>query len=270
MPVATIEQRKANLARLLATISAHCPSEPAREIDAQNRARITPLTHAVKLDKLPGILTSEALLSQLQIGAKIREAERILETTDDVFLYVGAFGYPATECGFLFLSSIEDSHQQTGISTPFDSGALATTRYVKQPDHYPDGPACVRDHELPVSDYRKLLGTVIHTHSRSADEFLENPADFSCFCGVPRPHPFGLSGGDNRAATFEVRIPSRVPLKPPYLRAVFVPEGIVPPELSALSASGVEIVRYTPIDDGNYFFTLRNACIQFILEHIVP
>ena len=270
MPVATIEQRKANLARLLATISDHCHSEPAREIDAQNRARITPLTHAVKLDTLPGILTSEALLSQLQIGAKIGEAERILETTDDVFLYVGAFEYPATECGFLFLPSIEDSHQQTGISTPFDSGALATTRYVKQPDHYPDGPACVRDHELPVSDYRKLLGTVIHTHSRSPDEFLANPADFSCFCGVPRPHPFGLSGGDNRAATFEVRIPGRVPLKPPHLRAVFVPDGIVPPELSALFASGVDVVRYTPIDDGNYFLALRNACIEFILEYIVP
>lgn len=270
MPAATLEQRHQNLTRLRGTLSHHCPPEPALEAAAQNHARSCPLTHAVPLDRLTGILTTEALISQAVLGVKVGEAERILETTDDVFLYVGAFEYPSTECGFLFLRSLEEAHQEAGVSTPFDSGALATMKYVKAPANYTDGVACVRDHELPVSQYRELLATVIQSHSRSPDDFLRNPANFMCVCGEQRTHPFGLSGGDNRAATFEVRIPQRVPLKPPHLLAVFVPEGIVPPELSALYASGVEIVRYAPTDDGNYFLALRNACIQFIFENIVP
>ena len=144
MPAATLEQRRQNLTRLLGAISPHCKPDAEREsADGRQSLRI-PLTHAVRRSSLLDILASEALLSQAQIGARVGHAETILETADDVFLYIGSFGYPETEFGFLFQPTLEESHRLNGISTPFDSGAFATCEKVKPPAAYTNGTTFVK------------------------------------------------------------------------------------------------------------------------------
>lgn len=230
-----------------------------------------PLTHAAPLGKLKVILESKALLSQEQVGVRRGAAETLLETADDVFLYIGAFSYPGTECGFLFVPSVESGRRDDAIATPFDSGALVSGKGITPPAPYTDGIAYVRDHELPVSDFRSLLARVIADYSAGPGDYLNEPDDFVCSCGAEREHPFGLSGGDRRAGSFEVRLPQRVPLLPPHLRAVFVRKGYELPELSPLFASGVTIERYeADSTDPVFFHALRSACISFIKEHLVP
>ena len=271
MPVATIAQRRDNLARLSALLSPHCALDATRTSDANKLAMRMPLSHATPYGNLQKILGNAALLSQVQLGIPVGLAEEALETTDDVFLYLGAFSYPSTECGFLFVPSVETDHQDDAVATPFDSGALASMEFVTPPAPYTDGIAFVRDHELPVSAYRSLLSKVISDYSLGTDQYLACPDDFACACGTTREHPFGLSGGDRRASTFEVRIPQRVPLSPPHLRAVFVRKGFEPAELSALFAAGVTIERYEADDsDADFFHALRAACISFIQEHLIP
>ena len=270
MPVATLTQRQTNLTRLSASLSAHCPPDAPRASAAQKLAVQMPLSHATAYGNLQKILRNEALLSQKQLGIPFGAAERMLGTTDDVFLYLGAFSRPHTECGFLFVPTVETDRPDDNIATPFDSGALASMSFVKPPAPYTDGVAFVREHELPVSDYRTLLGTIISDYSRGADHYLQRPDDFACACGMSREHPFGLSGGDHRAATFELRIPQRVPLRPPHLRAVFVRRGFEPPELSDLFALGVTIERYeADPSDADFFHALRAACVTFIQDHLI-
>lgn len=237
---------------------------------AQRLAATLPLSHAAPLGMLKVILDSKALLSQIQVDGRRGAAETLLETADDVFLYVGAFIYPGTECGFLFVASLETGRRDDAIATPFDSGALVSGKGVTPPAHYPDGVAYVRDHELPVSDFRSLLARVIADFSVSPIRYLNEPGDFFCSCGAAREHPFGLIGGDRRAGSFEVRLPQRVPLLPPNLRAVFVPKGYELPELSPLFASGVTIERYeADSNEPDFFHALRTACISFIQEHLI-
>jgi|APTNR8051073442_1049403.scaffolds.fasta_scaffold05037_3 hypothetical protein len=269
MPVATLTERQANLTRLSASLSAHCPPDARRASAAQKLAVQMPLSHATPYGNLQKILRNGALLSQVQLGRPFGRAEQILETTDDVFLYLGAFSYPGTECGFLFGPTVEAHHPDDNIATPFDSGALARMSFVKPPASYTNGVTFVREHELPVSDYRALLTTIISDYSRGADHYLQRPDDFACACGTSRNHPFGLSGGDRRAATFEVRIPQRVPLRPPHLRAVFVRRGFEPPELSDLFALGVSIERFDADDDADFFHALRAACVTFVQDHLI-
>lgn len=271
MPASSLIQRLANLERLSLSLTSHCPSDAARTTAARHLAARLPLTHATTQGKLKAILVSEALLSQLQVGKPLRKAESILETADDVFLYIGTFTYPGTECGFLFVPSVETGRRDDAIATPFDSGALVSGKSITPPTPYTDGVAYVRDHELPVSDFRDLLARVIADYTAGPSGYLNEPNDFACSCGVEREHPFGLSGGDRRAGSFEVRLPQRVPLRAPYLRAVFVRKGYELPELSTLFASGVTIERYeadstTP----DFFHALRSACISFIQEHLIP
>ena len=270
MPAATISQRRENFERLHGSLSPHCAPDETRTRVAQGAAVQMPLSHATSFGNLQPILSNGALMSQVQSGRPPGNAESILETADDVFLYAAAFSYPDTDCGFLFVSSLEVGHEGDGVATPFDSGALATMEFVKPSPPYTEGVTFVRDHELPVSDYRNILSTIISEYSRSLEHYLDRPEDFSCFsCGTSRAHPYGLSGGDRRAATFELRIPQRVPLQPPHLRAVFVREGFETAELSTLFASGVTIERYAANDDDSFFHAMRASCISFILEHSI-
>ncbi len=268
MPAASISQRQNNLARLSNALSAHCPQPDDKKIAANSWALTMPLSHATAFGNLQNILRSGALLSQIQMAQAPGNDEAMLDTADDVFLYAGAFSYPNTECGFLFLPAIEEKHIADGVATPFDSGAYASR--FRPPAPYEDGVTFVREHELPVSDYRAMLGRLILEYASTPEQYLNSPTNFVCsFCGVARLHPLGLEGNDHRAATFEVRIPQRVLLHPPHLRAVFVQEGFELPELSSLFAVGVTIETYSVPDDGNFFNAMRLSCINFISQHLI-
>lgn len=234
-------------------------------------AQKLPLSHATSEGTFIKILDSKALLSQMAVNPRANSAEATLGTADDVFFYLGAFSYPDTDCGFLFLPALEADQQTDGVCTPFDSGALVSK--VSPPATYPqDTPGrvrFVRDHELPVSEYRKLLGQVITDYSRACGIYLEFPNEFKCECGFLRGHPFGLVGGDLRVATFEVRIPRRVPLSHPHLHAVFVRSGFEPRELAHLRRAGVRIETFQPELGADSSGALRAACINFIQEHLL-
>ncbi len=226
-----------------------------------------PLSHATNNGVFEKILKGGHLLSQDQSGVARGRAETTLGTTDAVFFYAAAFTYPNSECGFLFLPSVEVDFKMTATATPFDSGAMA--HRVTPPAPYAGGVAFVRDHELPVPAYRELLATILRDYTPGADAYLADPA-FRCVCGVSRDHPFGLVGLDGRGNTFEVRLPQQVAAGAPHLRAVFVRNGHEPRGLHRFSADGVEIVRYTANDDADTKFTaLREASVDFILEHIL-
>jgi hypothetical protein len=268
MPVANLAQRQENLARLCGAHSHHCECDAARASDAKAMAKKLPLSHAAGEDTLVKILQSGALLSQTAVGLPPHKAEADLDTADDVFFYLGAFAYPDTECGLLFLPALEADHQSDGVSTPFDSGALVNK--VSPPSAYTGNRVgFVRDHEMPVSAYRDLLGRVIADYARACGVYLRAPEEFKCECGFVREHPFGITGGDWRAATFEVRIPKQVPLSHPHLHAVFVRNGFEPRELAPLRRAGVRIERFEPDPGADSFGALREACISFIQEKLL-
>lgn len=270
MPAATLAQRQKNLERLCGTLSAHCPNTE-RLNEAKRIAAKMPLGHATAQGNMKGILELGALLSQEENNRRRGNAETILETTDDVFLYLGAFSYPKTDCGFLFVSTVENDNAGQCISTPFDSGALVSKVGVTPPARYAtDGIACVRDHELPVPGYRDLLSLIIAEYAHTVGAYLHSPEEFKCpDCGLARDHPFGLSGGDGRAATFEVRIPKRVPLTSPHLHAVFVRTGFEQRELAPLRRAGVRIETFQPEPGANSSDALRAACVTFIQENFL-
>lgn len=246
----------------------HCSEATAGQAASRNWGNNLPLTHGASIDKLADILRSESLLSQAALGRAAGEAEAVMDTRDDVFLYASALSYPHTECGFLFLASVEDGHSADGVATPFDSGAFAW--HVPPPATYSDGVSFVRDHEFPVSDYRQALSTIIAGYYREPVEYLIHPGAYACRCGESRTHPCGVKGGDNRVSIFEIRIPKRVALQPPHLRAVFVREGFEIPELAALFAAGVTIERYEAPDGADFFHAMRECCINFVRTHIIP
>lgn len=271
MPAAPLAQRQTNLARLCGAHTQHCQCNAQKAQDSGSMAQKLPLSHATSRGTLIEILGSEALLSQMAVDPRSDSAESVLETADDVFLYLGAFAYPDTVCGFLFLRALEDAHQTDGVSTPFDSGALVSK--VSPPTGYSQDISgrvdFVRAHELPVSDYRDLLSQIIADYDYDCDAYLREPEKLVCGCGAVRDHPFGLVGGDWRTVTFEVRIPKRVPLSSPHLCAVFVPNGLEPPELDTLFAAGVRIERYDPGSGPDSFRALRTACISFIRGNLL-
>ncbi len=268
MPVADLAQRQTNLARLCGAHTQHCQCDAAKAHDSDSMAKKLPLSHATTEDTMLKILGSKALLSQMSVSFRPDSAEAALGTADDVFFYLGAFGYPDTDCGFLFLPALEENHEADGVSTPFDSGALVSK--VSPPAGYAGSRVnFVREHELPVSAYRDLLGQVIADYARTCGVYLQSPEEFKCECGFARGNPFGLVGGDRRAATFEVRIPKRVPLSPPHLHAVFVRNGFEPRELAPLRRAGVKIETFQPEPGADSSGALRAACINFIQEHLL-
>ena len=131
-----------------------------------------------------------------------------------VFFFVAPFRYPSTSCGLLFSRTLEDEASSTGASTPFDSGGLVSK--FQRP--HPSEP--VRDffarHELPPSAHRRHLGM-------SMSLLFDQPHDYVEGREPKRPHPMGITGGDQRRWTHEVRIPDRVGVRGSHLEAVFAP-----------------------------------------------
>ncbi|MBB5037487.1 hypothetical protein HNQ64_001736 [Prosthecobacter dejongeii] len=267
--MSVLSSHQTNLDRLLQGILPHCAITEKQSLAARHWSLQMPLTHGCNVGTLKVILQSEALLSQAVVGKRIGAAEALMGTTDDVFFYLGTFAYPTTECGFLFVHSLEHDHSGKGVATPFDSGAFASR--VPAPAPYLDGVDFVRNHELPVPEYRQLLAALISHYAATPQAYLQNVEAFACHCLEQRLHPFGISGGDRRTSTFEVRIPQRVPLQPPHLLAVFVKNGHEKQiaELSSLHALGVRIERYSADPDQvDSFYAIRESCINFIEEYI--
>ena len=178
------------------------------------------LAHSAPDRRFEAICASGQLLSAKLLAASAGETlspartEVVMGTADSVFFYVAPFRYPNTNCGLLFAASLESERRDDGVATPFDSGWLTKSRARPQPAEP------VRDflarHELPVPEHRRYLGM-------SMDVLFEKPEDYVEGTEPRWPGPIGLTEGDQRRWTHEVRIPGRVFVRSSHLQAAFAP-----------------------------------------------
>jgi hypothetical protein len=139
--------------------------------------------------------------------------EVALGTASDVFAFVGPFRYRPTSCGLLLAREIEARVAERAVATPFDSGALRN--HIQRADPSEPPPNFLRRHELPVPDYRGYL-------EQTLANLFASPWSYVDGVEPDVAGPLGLSGGDARRYTFEVRVRDDLPLDERLL-AVFVP-----------------------------------------------
>ena len=186
--------------------------------------------------------------------------EVVMGTSDSVFFYVAPFRYPNTGCGFLFSATLESEYTDRSVATPFDSGGLVNR--LTRPDPTEPVREFLARHELPVPEHRSYLGL-------SMDVLFDKPEDYMKGTDPGWPGPVGLTGGDQRRWTHEVRIPYRVFLRGRHLQAVFAPRAWVAADsrIEALfewcAGEDVErIVFDTPTS--NDFAALSRECLAYI------
>ena len=100
-----------------------------------------------------------------------------------------------------------------GVATPFDSGGLLKCFVLPGPE---TPQQFLARHELPIPEHRRYLRL-------SMDTLFSHPRDYVEGTEPCRPGPIGLSGGDCRRWTHEVRIPDRIFFRGGHLQAAFAP-----------------------------------------------
>ena len=208
-----------------------------------------------------GYLNSKASLAAARGGSLAPGCvEVVLGTAGSVFFYVSPFRYPNTTCGFLFAKSLESHRSDDGVATPFDSGGLLG--WFARPDPAEPPRDFLARHELPIPEHRSYLGL-------SMAVLFDKPLDYFEGTDPFWPGPIGLTGGDHRRWTHEVRIPDRVFVRGSHLHAVFSPRARVAadPEVEGLfqwcATEGVDRILFdTPREDD--FEALRQECLAYI------
>ena len=225
------------------------------------------LAHSTSGEKFSAICAAGHMASALQLAEQAGKqlsagrTEVILGTADSVFFFVAPFRYPNTACGLLFARSLEVDHSFQGAATPFDSGALLTVFIRPDPDESPK--EFLARHEMPLTGHRRYLAL-------SMDALFSRPEDYVDGVEQCRPGPLGLTGGDCRRWTHEVRIPGRVPVRgSQHLQAIFASRARVgdDPDIEALfqwcKEAGIDRVAFdTP--GGDDFAALRQSCLDYI------
>jgi hypothetical protein len=160
----------------------------------------------------------------------------------------------------LFALSLESHHGNDGVASPFDSGALIEICVRHDPAEPPR--EFLSRHELPIPEHRRYLGF-------SMDVLFHEPKDY--IDGVePRwPGPIGLTGGDHRRWTHEVRIRDQVFVRGSHLQAVFATRARVAadPEIEGLFqwCAGESVDRiFLDTPGGTDFEALRRSCLDYI------
>jgi len=272
----TRAQREQNLNRLLTElnvyalnngVSAPDPCPP----DAISLSEGLFLAHSTTDGAFPTICTSNQLLCPQRLaqlrGVPLERdcAEAVLGTGGFVFLYAAPFGRPHTGCGFLFSAMLEEEHSEDGAATPFDSGGLV--RFCTRANPGESAADFFARHRLPLPDHRNYL--------RSAMILLfERPLDYLEGRDPRWPGPIGLTGGDRRRWTHEVRIPDKVYVRIAHLQAAFARTALVTsqPEVENLfrwcDLQGIEFVAFdTP--RGDDFDTLQRECVAYIHRELL-
>jgi len=224
------------------------------------------LAHSTSGEKFSDICASGYLYSAASLAAARDEspapgcAEVVLGTAGSVFFYVSPFRYPNTACGFLFAKSLESHRFEDGVATPFDSGGLLGWFTSPDPAELPRD--LLARHELPIPEHRRYLGL-------SMAVLFEKPGDYFEGTDPLWPGPIGLTGGDRRRWTHEVRIPDRVFVRGSHLQAVFSPRARVAadPDVEGLfqwcAREGVDRILFDAPRE-NDFEALREECLAYI------
>jgi hypothetical protein len=190
--------------------------------------------------------------------------ERALGTEDFVFLYAGPFCFPHTGCGLLFSHRLEEEHREEGAATAFDSGGLMN--HFARPDPSENPAAFLARHDWPLPEHRDYL-------ERALGVLFADPVDYLRGVSPRWPGPIGLTGGDRRRWTHEVRVPRQVFVKTGHLRAVFAPlSRAADPEIRALrrwcKQQGVDYVKFHASHEDD-FETLRRECVDYITAQLL-
>lgn len=261
--------RQANLERLCSELNAHVAGlgieiEPSPEAERLSRALF--LAHSASDKTFAKICRSQSLLSPEQLALaglytlRPDSAEVLLSTSDFVFFYVAPFRYPETGCGLLFAPTLEAEMHARGLCTPFDSGGLVS--HFDRYDPNEELASFLARHELPIPGHRTFLG-----HCMAA--LFEEPRDYVEGKAPHLPGPLGLTGGDDRRWTHEVRIADRVHVfGSTHLKAVFVPRGrTLEPDIEALltwcEQEGVDQILYDSSREDD-FERLQKQCLRYI------
>src|ERR1035437_233103 len=228
------------------------------------------LAHSTSRKSFSSICDSGYLSSAASLAAARGEslapacAEVVLGTADSVFFYVSPFRYPNTTCGLLFAKSLESPHRDAGVATPFDSGGLM--KIFVRPDPAEPLWDFLARHELPIPEHRRYLGLSMAVLFGKSEDYFEGT-------DPQRPGPIGLTGGDHRRWTHEVRIPDRVFVRGSHLQAVFATTAQVARGSAVRSlfqwceGEGVDSIAFaTP--RGNDFEALRRECLDYIRQRL--
>ncbi|MBI3679700.1 MAG: hypothetical protein HY235_04825 [Acidobacteria bacterium] len=233
--------------------------------EAARLSKVLYLAHSTSTANFLAICTNGRVLSKAQLAAsgqltlRANSAEVTLGTADAVFFYLAPFRYPATSAGLLFAHTLEEDRRHDGVATPFDSGGLVHIFTRHDPAESPR--QFLSRHQLPIPDHRDYLG-------RSLSVLFHSPADYLDGKEPRWPGPIGLTGGDQRRWTHEVRIPSQVWVRTGHLQAVFAPTALVADSeverlLSWCESQGVDLITFdTPGNSG--FETLQRECLDYI------
>jgi hypothetical protein len=217
------------------------------------------LAHSTADAKFADICGSGYLTSLTKPLSPAR-TEVVMGTVDSVFFYVAPFRYPNTGCGLLFAPTLESACRDEGVATPFDSGGLVNR--LTRPDPTEPVRQFLARHELPAPEHRRYLGL-------SMDILFEKPEDYVEGAAPRLPGPIGLTGGDQRRWTHEVRISDRVFVRGSHLQAVFAPRARVAADsrIEALFrwCAGEDVDRIVfGAPRGNDFEALRRECLAYI------
>ena len=228
-------------------------------------AHSTSVSNFVKICDNSGRLLSPQALDLKGIKPLQADAvENTLGTAGFVFLYAAPFSFPSSGCGLLFAKSLEHQHSSDGFATPFDSGALVN-HFVR-----PEMAETPRDfflrHELPISEHRNYLERCVGSLFVALSDYQEGNRPL-------HPGPIGLTGGDRRQWTHEVRIPDEVVVRSQHLQAIFAPRrlGLVPEIKNLLnwcSSEGYDVEIFDA-DRENDFAKLRDACIEYLRTELI-
>jgi hypothetical protein len=185
------------------------------------------LAHSTADAKFADVCGNGRLFSSQRIAAERKKplstrcAGVLLGTADFVFFFAAPFRFPHTGCGLLFAASLESAHTDDGVAAPFDSGGLL--KHLTWPNPAEPVLEFLLRHELPIPQHRRYLNMCM-------DVLFGRPEDYVEGTDPSLPGPIGLTGGDQRRWTHEVRIPEQVALRGSHLQAVFAPRARVAAE----------------------------------------
>jgi hypothetical protein len=206
-------------------------------------------------------LSSAARLAAAR-GGSLRPgcAEVLLGTTHSVFFYASPFRYPNTSCGLLFAVSLDTHHGNDGVAPPFDSGGLIKICVRHDPAEPPR--ESLSRHEMPIPEHRRYLAL-------SMEILFHDPKDYIDGAEPRWPGPIGLTGGDQRRWTHEVRIRDPVFVRGSNLQAVFAARARVAaePEIERLfqwrEGESVDRIQFDT-SAGSDFDALQRRCLDYI------
>jgi hypothetical protein len=269
------ERREENLRQLSARFDDYARSNKIARAspvspEAAALAQSVYLAHSTSEANFSSVCRSNLLLSPQRLHAegiktlKSDSAEAVLGTANAVFLYAAPFRSPATGCGVLFAAGLETNYKEEGLATPFDSGGLLRMFTRADPAEAPA--AFLARHELPLPDHRRYL-------EASLTLLFSTPLDYLHGNDPVWPGPIGLTGGDRRRWTHEVRLPDQIYLRTGYLQAVFVPiSRVADPSIYGMlrwcEHSGVDYVPFNA-PRGDDFEALKRECVDYIARTIL-